>query len=148
MIKIRDIAYVRFAAPDLDAMERFAADFGLVRTARENGVLYHRGSDPSPYSHVTEEGDPRFIGVAFEAADADDLDAAARLDGASPVEKLDAPGGGRVVRSPTRTATASRWSTVASCCPPWKFPPRPDSIAEVSANASAPCTARRGAPRR
>ena len=45
MIKVQDIAYVRFAAPDLDAMQRFAADFGLVLTSRENEVLYHRGTD-------------------------------------------------------------------------------------------------------
>jgi catechol 2,3-dioxygenase-like lactoylglutathione lyase family enzyme len=98
MIKVQDIAYVRFAAPDLDVMQRFASDFGLVLTARENDTLYHRGSDPSPYVHVTELGDAGFRGVAFEAASAEDLAAASKLEGASPVEKLEAPGGGQVVR--------------------------------------------------
>jgi catechol 2,3-dioxygenase-like lactoylglutathione lyase family enzyme len=98
MIKVQDIAYVRFGAPDLDVMQRFAADFGLVLTARENDSLYHRGSDPSPYIHVTELGDAGFRGVAFEAASADDLIAASKLGGASPVEKIAAPGGGQVVR--------------------------------------------------
>jgi catechol 2,3-dioxygenase-like lactoylglutathione lyase family enzyme len=98
MIKIQDIAYVRFAAPELDAMQRFAADFGLALTAREDDVLYHRGTDPSPYVHVCELGDASFRGVAFEASSADDLTAASQLEGASPVEKLDAPGGGQVVR--------------------------------------------------
>jgi catechol 2,3-dioxygenase-like lactoylglutathione lyase family enzyme len=98
MIKVQDIAYARFAAPDLDAMERFVRDFGLVVTARADDVLYVRGSDPSPYVHVSERGDPGFRGVAFEAACADDLKAAARLDGASAVEKIDAPGGGQRVR--------------------------------------------------
>jgi len=98
MIKVQDIAYVRFAAPDLDAMQRFAADFGLVLTAREKGTLYHRGSDPSPYIHVTEFGDAGFRGFAFEAGSAEDLMAASKLEGASPIEKLDAPGGGQVVR--------------------------------------------------
>ena len=32
MIKVTDVAYVRFAAPDLDAMGRFLTDFGLVVT--------------------------------------------------------------------------------------------------------------------
>ena len=68
MIKVHDIAYVRFAAPDLDAMERFVSDFGLVVTAREGDVLYTRGTDSSPYLHVTERGEPGFRGVAFEAA--------------------------------------------------------------------------------
>jgi catechol 2,3-dioxygenase-like lactoylglutathione lyase family enzyme len=36
--------------------------------------------------------------VAFQAASAEDLEAAAKLDGASAVEKIDAPGGGRRVR--------------------------------------------------
>jgi catechol 2,3-dioxygenase-like lactoylglutathione lyase family enzyme len=98
MIKVRDIAYVRFGAPDLEAMVRFAADFGLVLSTREGDALYHRGTDPSPYCHVTELGEPAFIGAGFEAASADDLRAAAQLEGASPVEKIDAPGGGQRVR--------------------------------------------------
>jgi catechol 2,3-dioxygenase-like lactoylglutathione lyase family enzyme len=98
MIKVKDIAYARFAAPDLDAMERFVTDFGLVVTARRDDVLYARGTDPSPYLHITERGDAGFQGVAFEAASADDLLAAAKLEGASPVEKIDAPGGGQRVQ--------------------------------------------------
>ena len=89
---------MRFAVPYLEALQSFAADFGLVLTARENDVLYHRGSDPSPYIHVAELGDPGFRGVAFEASSAEDLVAASKLEGASPIEKIDAPGGGQVVR--------------------------------------------------
>ncbi len=98
MIKVKDVAYVRFSAPDLGAMERFLADFGLEVNAREDGVLYARGTDPSPYAHVTERGEPGFRGVAFEAACAQDLRAAAKLEGASAVEKIEAPGGGERVR--------------------------------------------------
>ena len=98
MIKVHDIAYVRFAAPDLDAMERFLTDFGLVVNPGPDEHLYARGSDASPYLHVTERGEPGFRGVAFEAASAGDLAAAAKLDGASAIEKLDAPGGGECVR--------------------------------------------------
>jgi len=98
MIKVKDIAYVRFAAPDLDAMERFLADFGLVPTARENDVIYARGTDPAPYAHITERGEPAFLGLAFEAKSTADLEAAAKLEGASPVEKIEAPGGGQRVR--------------------------------------------------
>jgi len=98
MIKVRDLAYVRFSAPDLEGMERFARDFGLVLAAREGDVLYHRGTDPSPYCHVTEKGDPGFRCLGLEAHAASDLEDAARIEGASPVEKIDAPGGGRRVR--------------------------------------------------
>jgi len=98
VIKVHDIAYVRFGAPDLEEMERFLTDFGLAVSAREDGRLFARGTDPAPYLHVTEKGEPGFRGVAFEAASAEDLEAAAKLPGASRVEKLDAPGGGRRVR--------------------------------------------------
>lgn len=97
MIQVRDLAYVRFAAPDLDAMAQFAADFGLVLTAREDEVLYHRGTDPSPYCHVTELGEPGFRALGFEVPSLADLEAASKLDGASPIEKIDAPGGGQRV---------------------------------------------------
>jgi len=98
MIKVKDIAFVRFSAPDLEQMERFLRDFGLMVTARETDVIYARGTDPSPYLHVTERGEHGFRGVAFEAASAEDLDALARLEGASAVEKINTPGGGRRVR--------------------------------------------------
>ncbi len=98
MIKVKDIAYARFGAPDLDQMERFTADFGLVTVHRDDDRLYTRGTDPAAYIHVTLRGEPGFKGMAFEAENASDLDAAAKLEGASAVEKLDAPGGGRSVR--------------------------------------------------
>jgi len=98
MIKVRDAAYVRFSAPDLAAMEKFLTDFGLVVHSRDDETLYARGSDPSPYLHVTERGDPGFRGLAFEAASEADLVAAAGIEGASAVEKIAAPGGGQRVR--------------------------------------------------
>jgi catechol 2,3-dioxygenase-like lactoylglutathione lyase family enzyme len=79
-------------------MERFGAAFGLSLTARVNDTLYHRGSDPSPYVHVTELGEAGFRGLALEAASAADLITASKLDGASDVEKIEAPGGGQRVR--------------------------------------------------
>jgi catechol 2,3-dioxygenase-like lactoylglutathione lyase family enzyme len=98
MIKVRDIAFVRFGAPDLDEMERFTADFGLATSERSERALYTRGTDPEPFVHVTERGEAGFRGLAFDAASAEDLAAAAQLEGASAVEDLDGPGGGRRVR--------------------------------------------------
>jgi catechol 2,3-dioxygenase-like lactoylglutathione lyase family enzyme len=97
MIRIRDLAYVRFRAPDLDQSEAFLADFGMVRSARTPSTLYMRGSDPHQYLHVTELGAPAFLGVGLEAESAADLAALARSEGASPVEKIDGPGGGQRV---------------------------------------------------
>lgn len=98
MIRVPDLAHVRFRAPDLDAMEAFLTDFGLVRSARTPTALYMRGTDAPHHVHVTELGEPAFVGVAFEAASAADLDAVARAPGASGVESIDEPGGGRRVR--------------------------------------------------
>jgi catechol 2,3-dioxygenase-like lactoylglutathione lyase family enzyme len=57
-----------------------------------------RGSDPDPWLHETRLGEPGFRGVAFQAANAADLAAAAALPGASAVEPVSEPGGGARVR--------------------------------------------------
>lgn len=101
MIKVTDIAYVRFGVPDLAAMETFAESFGFVAVERSEHVLYSRGTDPSPYVHIAElspDGVASFRGMAFEAASVEDLKAASQLEGASPVGKIEAPGGGVRVR--------------------------------------------------
>lgn len=97
MIKVDDIAFVRFNAPDLDAMEKFLVDFGLARAHRDDTTLYMRGADGDPYLHVTHKGDPAFAGVAFKARSLDDLAKLARENDAK-VEPLSGPGGGHVVR--------------------------------------------------
>lgn len=98
MIKVTDLAYVRLRAPDLDRMEAFLTDFGMVRAARSPRALYMRGTDAQHHLHVTELGEPGFIGAAFHAASAADLERLATVPGASPVEAIDEPGGGRRVR--------------------------------------------------
>lgn len=98
MIKVTDIAFVRFNAPDLDRMEQFLKDFGLATARREDGALYSRGSDPAPWIHMVTQGERAFAGVGFSAASVSDLEAAAAMDGASPIEELDGPGGGHRVR--------------------------------------------------
>jgi len=97
MIKVKDIAYARFSAPDLDAMERFLLDFGLVTAQKDEDRLYARGTETSPYVHVTVLGEAGFRGLALDAASDADLKAAAAFEGASPIEKIDGPGGGRRV---------------------------------------------------
>src|SRR6185436_10607139 len=99
MIKVDDIAFVRFSAPDLDKMETFLTDFGLARAHRDETTLYMRGLDGDPYFHVTHLGEPGFIGLAFEAKTESDLAQLAKSEDAK-VEALDGPGGGKVVRMP------------------------------------------------
>jgi catechol 2,3-dioxygenase-like lactoylglutathione lyase family enzyme len=98
IIKVRDIAYGRLRAPDLDAMEEFLTEFGMVRADRTSEALYMRGTDPDHHIHVTERGDPAFIGFAYNAASEDDLDRLAGAPGASGIENMDEPGSGKRVR--------------------------------------------------
>ncbi len=98
IIKVADIAYGRMCSPDLDRAETFLTAFGMVRAARTQTALYMRGTDPDHHIHITELGEPRFLGLAFKAASEADLERIAQAEGASPVEAIDEPGGGRRVR--------------------------------------------------
>ncbi len=96
-IKIQDVAYVRFSAPDLDEMEAFLTEFGMVRAERSDDALYVRGIDGDPFLHVTHRGEPRFLAAGFEAASMRDLETLAREEKAT-IDPLDEPAGGSVVR--------------------------------------------------
>src|SRR4051812_41616769 len=73
VIKVRDLAYARLQSPDLDAQEEFLTAFGMVRAARTPTALYMRGTDAAHHIHVTEKGDPKFIGFAWAVSEEDDL---------------------------------------------------------------------------
>lgn len=94
--RAEDIAHVRFAAPDLGAMQKFLEDFGLA-CFEEQGVLYGRGFDGAPFAHATVAGNAGFAGLAFRVGSLADLEALAAADGVA-VEASTAPGGGHVVR--------------------------------------------------
>ncbi len=99
IIKVRDVAYPRLQVPDLDIMEAWLQDFGMVRAERRDDRLFVRGSGTAPYVHVINQGAPAFLGFALEAASRSDLDRIADSEGFSPITIIDAPGGG------CRTAT-------------------------------------------
>lgn len=94
MAGVSGIRYVRYQAPDLDVMERFLSDFGLVRSARTSSALYMRGTGGEHHIHVTELGDSaRAIGVGLRIDTCEDL---ARIAGQAGVEieESNEPGGG------------------------------------------------------
>src|SRR4026207_1472312 len=102
-IKVRDLAWARLHAPDLDAMEEFLTHFGLIRAARTPTALYMRGTDPAHHLHVTEKApDAGFVGFAYHAASEEDLARVATAPGASSVESIDEPGGRERRRPPAR----------------------------------------------
>jgi catechol 2,3-dioxygenase-like lactoylglutathione lyase family enzyme len=98
VIKAYDLAYGRLGAPDLDKQEEFLTAFGLIRSDRTKTALYMRGTDPPHHIHVTELGEPRYLGIAFHAASHEDLEKISRVEGASAIESIDEPGGGKRVR--------------------------------------------------
>src|SRR5258707_13023392 len=97
-IKVSDMAYGRLKAPDLDLMGDFPTRFGMVRSERTATALYMRGAYSPHHIHVTEKGEPKFVGFAYYAASEDDLARVARVPGASAIEAIDEPGGGKRVR--------------------------------------------------
>jgi hypothetical protein len=98
VVQVTDLAYVRVRLPDLDRAERFLLDFGLLRSERTADTLYMRGSGPARHVHVVERGTPKFLSLAFVAASEGDLHELSALPGASVVEPIDDPGGGKRVR--------------------------------------------------
>ncbi len=98
MLRIKDINHVVYRHPDLDAVERFLTDFGLVVAHRTDERLYMRGAGTIPYVYVAERSHmPSFAAVAFALESATDLVAAQLLPGASKVAPIGAPGGGQCV---------------------------------------------------
>jgi catechol 2,3-dioxygenase-like lactoylglutathione lyase family enzyme len=98
IVKVSDLAYARLQSPSLDEAEEFLTAFGLVRTERTRDRLYMRGTDAPHHVHVTHLGPSRFIGLAFRVEDEEDLRRAAEAPGASGIESIDEPGGGKRVR--------------------------------------------------
>jgi catechol 2,3-dioxygenase-like lactoylglutathione lyase family enzyme len=97
IIKIEDIAHVRFRAPDLDEMRRFLVEFGMQPLSLEGEVLYARGSGQAPFLHSTSIGPPAFEAIGLRAKSVSDLESLAAAEHVS-VEAHKAPGGGQIVR--------------------------------------------------
>ena len=95
-IKIEDIAFVRYLAPDLEEMRAFLVEFGMTPVPSDDGVLYARGAGSAPFVHATEEGQPAFAALGLRAESVADLELLAAAEGAK-VEPFSAPGGGSVV---------------------------------------------------
>ena len=97
-IKVSDIAYGRLRAPDLDVAEEFLTRFGMKRADAPPTALYMRGTDPAHHIHVTEKGEPKFVGLAYYAESEDDLKRSPRRRARRGIEAIDEPGGGKRVR--------------------------------------------------
>lgn len=95
-IKIEDIAFVSFRAPDLDRMRAFMEDFGATVVLQDSDRLFMRGTGEAPFLHETERGDAGFSRVGFRAGSIAELETLAAEEGVS-TAPLDSPGGGRFI---------------------------------------------------
>jgi catechol 2,3-dioxygenase-like lactoylglutathione lyase family enzyme len=97
LTKVRGLAWLEFAKPDLDAAERFAHDFGFTTAARTPDALHLRGVLAGSHCVVIRRAErSRFLGATFEAVDERDVRRLAAAHDAS-VRQLPGPGGGLAV---------------------------------------------------
>ncbi|MFV0645448.1 MAG: VOC family protein [Sphingomonadaceae bacterium] len=97
-MQLKAIHHVKFAVRDLDRQQAFAEDFGLITVDRSEDRLVMRTRGGDPYAYIAEKADKdRFVGLAFEVADAASLEEARALPGAKDVGALSLPGGGHGV---------------------------------------------------
>ena len=143
VVKVSDLAYARLQSPSLDEAEEFLTDFGMVRADRTADALYMRGTDAQHHIHVTHLGPSRFLGLAFHVESEDDLRRFAKAPGASAIETLDEPGGGRRV-----VVTDPLGYRMEVICDLQKLPPLPvrEQTNNVGTEKTAPCR-RAAAPR-
>jgi len=124
LIRVEDIAFVRFRAPDLAVMESFLSQFGLRAVESDGLRLFMRGRDGWPFVHATEQGEAGFMALGLRASSLADLEALARAEGLA-VEPFDAPGGGFVVRLTDPDGHRVEVVTGQSRADPTRFTPRP-----------------------
>ena len=97
--KATALAYLIFDRPDLDLAAKFFTDFGLRVVTKSENQLYMRGTASNPFCYVVHRAaKPRFVGLGLSVASMDDLRKLTAVPGASDIEDVDAPGGGRRVR--------------------------------------------------
>ncbi|OQV03520.1 hypothetical protein CLAIMM_08556 [Cladophialophora immunda] len=100
-INVMSLAHVHYQHPDLDKAIAFFEDFGLVKALQTNETVYLCGSSPHPYLYIAErspDNQRHFIGGYWVAESLQDLKTAASHPDASPIEEIEGPGGGQVVR--------------------------------------------------
>ena len=91
--------YVRYQVPDLARAEAFLRDFGMQPAGRDGDRLFFRGHSGAPWIYEAVRGaEARFLGAGFRMRSEADLAELAVLEGSSPVQGVDAPGGGSRVR--------------------------------------------------
>ena len=140
------LAWLEFEKPDLEAAERFLADFGFTVADRMPDTLVLRGRQAgTPCLAVHRGPRARFTGAAFQAAAREDLDRLARGTGGT----VTAHWGGHAVALRDPSGIPVRVVHGVPDLP--ALPGRAPAAAELRAGAGAgqrPAAAGAGGPRR
>ncbi|KAJ0129279.1 Uncharacterized protein HZ326_26693 [Fusarium oxysporum f. sp. albedinis] len=94
------VSYVYFEHPDLDDLEKFAVDFGLIEAWHSDDIVLYCGDSKDPYCYVAHKapaGIAAFGGGARIAQTPDDFDKVAATEGAEVSDLAPHPGDGRRV---------------------------------------------------
>ena len=99
-IQLLRLAHVHYQHPNLAQANAFLLDFGFEMVEKSEHKIFYCGYGRDPYCYVAEQsptGERLFAGGALVVCSRQELEKAARLPGASPVQKADGPGGGECV---------------------------------------------------
>ena len=97
LIKVKQLAYVRVEASDVQTAETFLDEFGLQVAYRSEQQTYLRGTDAAPPCYVLSQGTGGVTTIAFEADNRSELECIAEATGAS-IEASNEPSGGEFVK--------------------------------------------------
>ncbi len=125
--KASSLAYMIFDRPDLETAEQFLNDFGLVTVLRDQAQLLLRGTGAEHFCYVVRKAPKaQFVGLGLKVDSRADLDALARIPGASAAEPSPWPGGGYRVRltDPAGFTVDAIWGQTAAATLPHR-PPLP-----------------------
>lgn len=99
-IKLDRLIAVHYQHPNIQIVEQFFLDFGLIVAKREQHRTYYRGFGPEPYVYIAEQspdGGKHFVGGIWAVQTIADLQYAATLPGASTLVSCTSPGEGKQV---------------------------------------------------
>ena len=100
LTKAKRFGYLMWAVPDLDKQQGFLEDFGMLTVSKTADNLTMRSYGDLPYVYTATKstsGQAEFIGLSLIVESVSELQKLADEHG-QPIEKLDRPGGGSVVR--------------------------------------------------
>lgn len=98
LIKADNLAYLIWDVADIEEQESFLLDFGMLTHQKSSDELYMRSYGDSPYVYWGRKAKKTaFVGMGFTAVSREDLVKLAEATG-EPIEPLDRPGSGEVVR--------------------------------------------------